>query len=155
MTAFLMPKKYWMKTKFCTISDFAHDPRRTHPAQMKRSHKYRAQAVVCPETGDRFDSKSEYSRWLELRFAQERGDIADLKRQVPYPLSCGHQPVLIRSPRYKNGRQVKYVADFVYTENGETVVEDRKGYWTADAKLKVAFFEAQYGKRVRITGAAA
>ena len=122
---------------------------------MKRPHKYRAQAVVCPETGEHFHSKSEYNRWMELRFAQDRGDIADLRRQVPYPLACGAQPVLIRSPRYKNGRQVKYVADFVYTENGETVVEDRKGVWTADAKLKVAFFEAQYGKRVRVTGAAA
>ena len=65
---------------------------------------------------------------------------------------------MIRSPRYKNGRQVVYVADYVYREMAnpcEMVVEDRKGYWTSDAKLKVAFFEAQYGLRVRITGAAA
>lgn len=122
---------------------------------MKRQHKYRAKAVVCPETGDHFDSKSEYRRWQELKLLERAGQITDLKRQVRYPLAVGHEPVVIRSPRYRNGRQVKYVADFVYTENGETVVEDRKGIWTSDAKLKVAFFEAQYGKRVRITGAAA
>lgn len=122
---------------------------------MKRQHKYRAQAVVCPETGDHFDSKSEYKGWCDLKRREGLGEIRDLRRQVRFPLSIDGRPVVIRSLRYPNGRQVKYVADFTYTENGETVVEDRKGFWTSDAKLKVAFFEAQYGKRVRITGAAA
>lgn len=122
---------------------------------MKRPHKYRAQAVVCPATGDHFDSKSEYKRWLELKLLERGGVISELRRQVPFPLSVGHSAVLIRSPRYPNGRHVKIVLDFMYMEAGESVVEDSKGVWTSDAKLKVAFFEAQYGKRVRITGAAA
>ena len=134
--------------------------------------KYRAQRKwYCPECSsettrkicdvcggsdcEKFDSKSELKRYRELLVLEYAGQISDLKRQVPFPLSAGHNPVLIRSPRYRNGRQVKYVADFTYTENGETIVEDRKGVWTADAKLKVAFFEAQYGTRVRITGAGA
>ena len=123
--------------------------------EMKRTHKYRAQAVVCPETGDHFDSKSEYRRWHELRLLERAGEIADLKRQQRYPLSINGNAILIRSKGYPNGRQATYVADFTYREDGELVIEDRKGVWTKDAKLKVAVFEAMHGVRVRITGAAA
>lgn len=139
---------------------------------MKRQHKYRAKPFyICPDCGNSSDwklcrrcgcsdgehwaSQREYGRWNELKQAQMGGLISGLRRQVPYPFSVAGRPVVLRAPRYPNGRQIKYVADFVYVENGETVVEDNKGHWTKDAKLKVAFFEAQYGIRVRITGAAA
>ncbi len=45
---------------------------------------------------------------------QRRGAISDLRRQVPYKLMVNDKLVC------------KYVADHVYVENGETVVEDVK-----------------------------
>lgn len=69
-----------------------------------------------------FDSKKEYERFLILLDAQKRGKISGLQRQVEYLLI----------PRQQHGkrveRAVKYVADFVYTRDGEEVVEDVKGY---------------------------
>ena len=147
-------------------------------SMVRRPHKYRAirqwmcpkcaltmpyvgklktppNCLVCNVSSVFVDSKSEAKRYAELIGMQKRGEITDLRRQVRYPLAVDGRPVLIRSQRYPNGRQVSYVCDFTYRENDEPVIEDRKGFWTTEAKLKVAFFEAQYGVRVRITGAAA
>lgn len=70
-----------------------------------------------------FDSKKEYQRWDELLKKQAKGDISNLRRQVPF---------LLIPTQYVNGklveRKCEYVADFVYVRNGETIVEDVKGY---------------------------
>lgn len=72
--------------------------------------------------GITFDSTKEAQRYLLLKEMAENGEISDLRLQVVYEL--------IPSQR-RNGkvaeRAVKYVADFVYIQNGETVVEDVKG----------------------------
>lgn len=73
--------------------------------------------------GETFDSKKEYNRYLELFTLQQAGKIAGLRRQVKY--------VLIPSRRRADGkleRECSYIADFVYFDNGKTVVEDVKGY---------------------------
>lgn len=73
--------------------------------------------------GIAFDSRKEAKRYQELKLLEKAGEIKDLRRQVKYELI----------PRQKiNGkvveRKVEYVADFVYLQNGDIVVEDVKGY---------------------------
>jgi hypothetical protein len=73
--------------------------------------------------GITFDSKKEAARYAALLELEKAGKISDLEMQKKYEL--------IPSQRI-NGkvveRAISYIADFVYTENGETVVEDVKGY---------------------------
>ena len=71
--------------------------------------------------GKVFDSKKEAKRYLELKAMEERGEISLLRTQ--YTL------VLIEKSKY--GRQIKYVADFTYLQNGIVVVEDVKSPYTA------------------------
>lgn len=67
-----------------------------------------------------FDSKREYQRWTELEMMQKAGKISQLQRQVVYVLV----PAVILDGRKKPA--VKYIADFVYFQHGEFVVEDAK-----------------------------
>ena len=86
-------------------------------------NKYRNKKVCY--NGIAFDSKKEARRYSELLLLKRAGVITDLQMQVPF--------VLIPSQRI-NGkvveRECKYIADFVYTENGKKVVEDTKGMKT-------------------------
>ncbi|MBO5955668.1 MAG: DUF1064 domain-containing protein [Clostridia bacterium] len=81
--------------------------------------------------GIKFDSKKEAERYYELRLLEIAGAISDLKIQVKFEL--------IPSQRI-NGKVVErpctYVADFVYKENGKTIVEDTKGFRTKDYVIK-------------------
>lgn len=91
--------------------------------------------------GIRFDSKREANRYMELKLLERAGIIKGLKRQVPY--------ILIDKSRY--GRAIKYVADFVYLENGQLVVEDVKGVRTPVYKLKKRLMAEVYGIEVKET----
>ncbi len=94
--------------------------------------------------GEIFDSKREYDRYRELVLLQRAGQISDLKRQVKFEL--------IPSQRV-DGKVVErpctYVADFVYTENGKTVVEDSKGYRTKEYILKRKLMLHIHGIQIR------
>ncbi len=73
--------------------------------------------------GITFDSKKEAKRYLELKVFLENGLIEDLETQVTFEL--------IPKQKLSNGkseRAVSYIADFVYQQDGKTVVEDVKGY---------------------------
>jgi hypothetical protein len=91
--------------------------------------KYRNKKAVV--NGIKFDSKKEAARYNELRLLERAGAIQNLKTQVKF--------VLIPSQKI-NGKTVErecaYKADFVYTQNGKTVVEDTKGYRTKDYIIK-------------------
>ena len=80
-------------------------------------NKYGNKKIVLD--GITFDSKHEATRWVELKYMERAKLIKDLQRQVRYEL--------IPAQRV-NGKVVEkacfYVADFVYTENGQVVVED-------------------------------
>ena len=107
--------------------------------------KYNATKVEID--GHTFDSKKESNRYLELKLLERGKVISDLRTQVEFELLPNQYAT---EERYgKNGRRLKdkeillerkccYVADFVYTDNrtGETVVEDTKGFKTADYILK-------------------
>ena len=96
--------------------------------------------------GITFDSKAEARRYFDLRIRQDIGEIALLRRQVPF--------VLIKGQRWSDGkkhRDTVYKADFVYVdcETGEMVVEDVKGFRTDVFKLKKELMKDIYGIEVR------
>ena len=82
--------------------------------------------------GMAFDSIKEYRRYCELRLLEKAGEISNLQRQVEFELiPAQREPntVGVRGGKIKGKtleHAVKYVADFVYTEDGQTVVEDVK-----------------------------
>lgn len=108
-------------------------------------NKYNAVKVNTEKFG-KFDSKSEYLRFLYLNNLQEKGLINNLKRQVPY--------ILIPSQR-KNGkvlyRECSYISDFEYDlPSGEHIVEDVKGMVLPVFKLKQKLMYYVYGIEVRV-----
>lgn len=94
--------------------------------------------------GVTFDSKKEAKRYQELRILEKAGEIKDLRRQVKFEL--------IPSQRI-NGkvaeRAVEYRADFVYTQDGQTIVEDTKGFRTKDYIIKRKLMLWVHGIRIR------
>ena len=93
-------------------------------------------AIKTEVDGFIFASKHEAHRYSELKLAERNGDISDLELQPKFPLIV-------------NGKKVAtYIADFRYTERGEVVVEDAKGFRTAIYRLKKKMVEAQYGVKI-------
>lgn len=105
--------------------------------------KYHAKKTVVD--GVTFDSKREANRYLVLKGMEEDGTIKDLRRQVRYELV----PAFDVDGRHY--RPVYYVADFVYVEDGEEVVEDVKGMVTDVYRLKSKLFARRYGKAIKET----
>lgn len=72
--------------------------------------------------GQKFASKREAARYRELLLLLKAGQISQLRTQVKFQLLPA---------QYRDGkcveRALNYIADFVYEENGEIVVEDVKG----------------------------
>lgn len=96
---------------------------------MSVKSKYHSRKIT--RDGITFDSVKEYRRHCELLLLEKAGAITDLQRQVKFEL--------IPSQRIGGKvveRPCNYVADFVYKENGQTIVEDTKGFKTKDYILK-------------------
>lgn len=102
--------------------------------------KYRAVKTVVDNI--RFDSKKEAARYCELKLLVKADVIRDLRLQVPFEIV----PSVIIGGRKQ--RAVMYKADFVYTENGEQVVEDTKGMRTAEYIIKRKLMKHVYGIEV-------
>lgn len=99
-------------------------------------NKYRNRKIVVDNI--RFDSNLEATRYRELKLLQRAKEISNLRLQVPFVLQEGFK---------KNGRTyqaIKYIADFVYEEKGQTIVEDTKGMKTETFKIKQKLFEYKY-----------
>lgn len=92
----------------------------------KKGNKLHAEKVdlTMPDgTLMHFDSKREARRYMDLWLMQRAGEISGLRTQVKYEL--------IPKQVHKDGTKekgIEYVADFVYEQGGETVVEDSKGF---------------------------
>ena len=126
---------------------------------MVNINKYKNKKVII--NGEVFDSKHEYSRFLELKLLEKSGAIYDLRRQVPYELIPVQREPSTRF--YKKGRKrgepvpgkvieqnVEYKADFVYIDDhGKTVVEDAKGKRTADYVIKRKLMLHVHGIKVQ------
>lgn len=98
--------------------------------------KYNSKKTIID--GISFDSVKEAKRYRELKLLEKVGKIRNLQLQVKFPLIPSQYEET--GETYARGihkgekkkrlveRPISYVADFVYEENGQTVVEDVKGY---------------------------
>lgn len=105
-------------------------------------NKYHAKKAEF--NGIKFDSKHERDRYVELLLLERAKEIMDLKCQVRFPL--------IAKSSY--GKEIVYVADFTYYENGELVVEDAKSSITRKNpvyRLKRRLFMERYHMPIRET----
>ena len=95
--------------------------------------------------GITFDSKHEATHWIELKYMERAGLITNLVRQMPI--------TLLPAQRNEKGkvieRPVKYIADFMYEENGQKVVEDAKGVKTKEYIIKRKLMLWRYGIRIK------
>lgn len=99
--------------------------------------KYNNKKIIVD--GIKFDSKKEALRFKELKMLEKAGIISNLQRQVKYTLipaqyerTDGVYTKGKDKGKPKKGRLIErecaYYADFVYMQNGDTIVEDVKGY---------------------------
>lgn len=90
-------------------------------------NKYNAREVI--DNGEKFDSQKEHRRYKELLLLQRAGEISGLMRQVSYELIPPQTVTVEENGKIKKRalRRTSYVADFVYTKNGEIMIEDVKG----------------------------
>lgn len=91
-----------------------------------------------------YDSRKEHQRANQLKLMQRAGLISNLREQVKY--------VLIPSQRDSAGklleRECAYKADFVYEMDGQTIVEDTKGFRTKDYIIKRKLMLMVYGIKI-------
>lgn len=91
---------------------------------------------------------------IKQTFAEEKleteraGAIQDLQSQVPFILIPA-QYLEVNGKNKCVERACKYIADFVYTENGKRIVEDTKGFKTDVYKIKRKLMLYKYGIRIR------
>lgn len=103
--------------------------------------KYGNRKIV--RDGIEFDSIKECQRYCELKLMQRAGVISDLQLQVPFELIPAQ-----RIDGKVVERAVNYIADFVYTQNGQTVVEDTKGMRTKEYIIKRKLMLYVHGIRI-------
>ena len=115
--------------------------------------KYHSKKITI--NGITYDSKKEVQRHMELLLLERAGAISDLSRQIEYvlipaqrePDRVGVRGGIIKGKTIEQA--VKYVADFVYTEDGKTVVEDTKGVKTKDYIIKRKLMLYIHGIRIK------
>lgn len=95
--------------------------------------------------GQIFDSKKEASRYKELRLLEKAGAIHDLRMQVKFTLIPAQRD---EATGKVIERECSYKADFVYEEDGKTVVEDVKGFRTKEYIIKRKLMLWRYGIRI-------
>ena len=89
--------------------------------------------------GEKFDSKKEFARYQQLQMMERAGEITDLKRQVKFELAPA---VIIKG---KKRPPLAYIADHVYVQNGQKVVEDVKGMVTKEYRIKRHLMKSVHG----------
>jgi len=109
--------------------------RKVLPANKKQKYG----AKKCTWNGMAFDSKKELARYQQLLLMEKAGVISDLHRQVEFELI----------PKQGKERAVFYIADFVYRQGAETVVEDAKGVRTRDYVIKRKLMLERYGIEIK------
>ena len=120
-------------------------------------NKYQAKKTYA--NGMVFDSIKEADRYFSLYVLERAGKIKNLRRQVKFELLPTQYETF---PRYsdKTGKRLTdgkraiekgctYIADFVYEENGKTIVEDTKGFKTEAYKIKKKMMLFFHGIKIR------
>ena len=83
-----------------------------------------------------FDSKSEAARYSQLKIMEGKGLIDNLELQPAFIIqdSCK----IMYEGKKKTQLKIKYIADFMYIENGKVIVEDVKSLFTSkDSVYKI------------------
>lgn len=96
--------------------------------------------------GQKFDSKKEANRYKGLRLLEKAGEIKDLRTQVKFKLIPAQRD---EATGEVIERECSYKADFVYEEDGKTVVEDVKGFRTKEYVIKRKLMLWRYGIRIK------
>lgn len=119
-------------------------------------NKYRNTKTIVD--GITFDSRKEASRYRELKLLLDAGSISNLRCQEKFVLIPVQREPDIIGVRggIKKGKVIEkecsYLADFVYEEDGQTVVEDVKGYKNGSAyniyKIKRKLMLYLYGIKI-------
>jgi len=107
--------------------------------RFSKQSKYRN--IRTTSRGITFDSRKEALRYNDLLLLTRIGKISDLQRQVAFELI----------PASGDERGVSYRADFVYQEDGRTVVEDVKSEATRKDRayiIKRKMFKWRYPEYV-------
>lgn len=119
-------------------------------------NKYYAKKTMF--NGIEFDSRKEARRYSELLLLQRAGAIRDLELQKKYVLIPAQYEAYERygkkGQRLQDGQRLvekecAYLADFVYKEDGETIVEDTKGIKTKDYIIKRKLMLYVHGIRIK------
>lgn len=121
----------------------------------RRAPKYHAHKTEI--SGRTFDSRKEASRWQELCLLEKAGQISGLRCQVRFELipeqrepdKTGPRGGIIRGKVLE--KPCSYIADFVYQEDGHTVVEDCKGFRTPEYRIKKKLMLWVHGIKIRET----
>lgn len=92
-----------------------------------------------------FDSIKEKNRYIKLKELEDQGVIHSLELQKKF----------ILQEKFKLGnktiREISYIADFVYYENDQMIVEDCKGFRTTEYKIKKKMFQYRYKLDIKET----
>ena len=102
-------------------------------AAVAKQHKFGAIPTIVD--GIRFASAKEAKRYGELKLLEKGGAIRDLRLQVAFPIVI----------------TTRYVADFVYIEDGRQVVEDVKGFRTKEYIRKRKYLLQQHNISIKET----
>lgn len=110
-----------------------------------RKNKYGNRHVIVGS--QHFDSMREAKRWLLLEGKQRRGEIRELERQVTYQLAPSVK--IVGEKRARPALRLK--VDFRYVENGQTVVEDAKGFADTAFRIRQHLMKSVHGLDVRLS----
>lgn len=117
-----------------------------------RRPKYKNRKVEVD--GITFDSVKEAKRYKYLKELEAEGKIKDLQMQVKYVLIPAQKEPDVIGPRggIKKGKTLEkectYLADFVYLQDDQTIVEDTKGFRTKDYIIKRKLMLHVHGIRI-------
>lgn len=103
---------------------------------MRGANKYGAIPTVVDNI--KFDSRAEAQYYKILKLLERAGEISELTM---------HPQFVLLDPFKKFGKKkggIKYTADFMYKENGETVVVDVKGAIARDFSLRRTLFDSKF-----------
>lgn len=105
-----------------------------------------------------YASKKEYNRAQALKAMERQGLISNLREQVSYTIIPSQYEVGEPGPKGGKPKQkciehaCRYVADFVYDDaDGNTIVEDTKGFRTKDYIIKRKLMLFVYGIKIKET----
>lgn len=100
-----------------------------------RKNKYH-NVISYNENGERFASKRELSVYRLLQALEEKGNIRELRKQVPFELYPTSKPFF---------HKLSYIADFTYMQGDKFHVIDVKGVRTGVYKIKKRLMYERFG----------